>query len=126
MRRLWLGVAILLCLCALSIGLLGLNRAKTGAIAGLLSEAQAAALRGDDRAAQELSLAAREKWEEDLGYFDAVLTHEETDIIGQTFSELLVWAECGKREEFLAALGRLLVMVPHLDEMERPYLRNIL
>lgn len=126
MKRLWLGVAILVGLCALGIGLLGLNRAKTGEIVRLLRGAQAAASREDDRAARELSLAAREKWEEDLGYFAAVLTHEETDIIDQTFSELLVWAECGRREEFLAALGRLLVMVPHLDEMERPRLRNIL
>ena len=126
MKQLWIGIGILAGLVAVCLGAFGLLRARTVETTALLSQAQAAGVAGDTDGAIRYSLAARAQWEKHAGYIDAVMSHEETDDIHREFSDLLVYAENDKREEFLSSCGRLLVMVEHLTQMERPYWYNIL
>ncbi len=126
LKQLWFGLGILAALLAVCLGALCLLGSKNAQTAALLSQAQAAGARGDSAAAYQYSQQAKACWETHAGFIDIMMSHEETDDIHREFSDLLVFAEAGDREEFLSSCGRLLVMVNHLTEMERPLWRNIL
>ncbi len=126
MKQLWMGIGILAGLVAVCLGAFGILHAKNAETTMLLAQAQTAGEQGNEEDALRYSLAAKAQWEENAGFIDTVMSHEETDDIHREFSDLLVYAENNKREEFLSSCGRLLVMVEHLTEMERPYWYNIL
>ncbi len=122
MRKLWLGLAILGVFLFLCIGELSILDGQNQKTAALLEEA----FRADMDEAEAISLRAKQCWEKSLGFLDTVMSHEETDEIRREFSDLLVFAREQSREDYLASCGRLLVMLRHLTEMERPLWRNIL
>lgn len=126
MKHLWFGLGIIVLLFALCIGSFYLLQAKIEEPLRLLTQAQAAAEQGDNATALRHSAAAKRAWEENEDYIDMVMSHEETDGIHREFSDLMVYAKTGKREEFLSSCGKLLVMVEHLTQMERPIWRNLL
>ena len=126
MKHLWFGLGIIAILFALCIGSYSLLQAKTGQTLQLLEDAQSAATQGDTDTALRYSKAARQNWERHKGFIDMVMSHEETDDINREFSDLVVYAQSSKQDEFLSSCGKLLVMVEHLTEMERPLWRNIL
>lgn len=126
MKKLWLGICIFAALVAVCIGALGMLDARNSQTAALLAQAQAAQARDDRGEALRCSRDALVCWEKNAGFIDTIMTHEETDEIHRTFSDLLVYAESDERDEFRAACARLLCMVEHLTEMERPLWRNIL
>ena len=101
-------------------------QAKTEETILFLEQAQAAAQQDDPASALRHSAEAKRVWEENEGFIDMVMSHEETDDIHREFSDLMVYAETGKREEFLSSCAKLLAMVEHLTEMERPIWRNLL
>ncbi len=122
MRKLWLGLAILALLLVLCIGALVMLDGLNQQTAALLEQAAEA----DMEEAAAVSLRAKQCWENTVGFIDTVMSHEETDEIRREFSDLLVFARAKSREEYLASCGRLLVMIRHLTEMERPLWQNIL
>lgn len=126
MKHLWFSLGILAVLFALSIGAFSLLRSETEETLWFLTRAQAAAEGEDMAAAHSHGAAAKQAWEAHEGFIDMIMSHEETDVIHREFSDLLVYAQTGKREEFLSSCGKLLVMVEHLTEMERPIWRNLL
>lgn len=126
MKHLWFGLGILAVLFALCIGAFSLLRSKTEDTLQFLTQAQAAAEGEDMAAALSHSAAAQRAWEQHEGFIDMIMSHEETDDIHREFSDLLVYAQTGKREEFLSSCGKLLAMVEHLTQMERPIWRNLL
>lgn len=126
MKHLWFGLGILAVLLTVCLGAFNLLQAKSGETIEMLEKAQSAAIRGDTALALHYSELARDTWERHEGFIDIIMSHEETDDIHREFSDLLVYAENGKKEEFLSSCGKLLVMVNHLTEMERPIWRNLL
>lgn len=126
MKQLWLGLGILLGLFAVCFGALDLLGTKNDRTAALLAKAQYAGVQADFDTALQFSLDAQAQWENSAGFMDTMMSHEETDDIKREFSDLLVYCTHEKQEEFLSSCGRLLVMVEHLTEMERPLWRNIL
>jgi len=126
MKHLWFALGIMILLFAVCIGSFYLLQAKTQQTLLFLEQAQAAAEREDRASALRRSAEAQRAWEENEGFIDIVMSHEETDDIHREFSDLMVYAETGKREEFLSSCAKLLAMVEHLTEMERPIWRNLL
>ena len=126
MKHLWFGLGILAVLFALCIGAFSLLRSKTEDTLQFLIQAQAAAEGEDMATAHSHSVAAKQVWEQHEDFIDMIMSHEETDDIHREFSDLMVYAQTGKREEFLSSCGKLLVMVEHLTQMERPIWRNLL
>ena len=126
MKHLWFGLGILVVLLALCIGSFFLLRRETADTLQFLTWAQAAAEGENMAAALSHSTAAQKAWERHEGFIDVIMSHEETDDIHREFSDLMVYAETGKREEFLSSCSKLLAMVEHLTQMERPILRNLL
>lgn len=126
MKHLWFGLGILAVLLTACLGAFSLLQTKSGETIEVLEKAQSAAIQGDTALALHYSQQARDTWERHEGFIDTIMSHEETDDIHREFSDLLVYAENGKREEFLSSCGKLLVMVNHLTEMERPVWRNLL
>lgn len=126
MKHLWFGLGIIILLFSLCIGSFCLLQVKTEETLLCLEQAQAAAEKEDSAAALRHSAAAQRVWEENEGFIDMVMSHEETDDIHREFSDLMVYAKTGKREEFLSSCAKLLAMVEHLTEMERPIWRNLL
>lgn len=126
MKKLWLGIFILAGLCAVGTGVLGVLHAKSGETLSYLAKARNARMEGDTGRAVYLSDCALECWEKNAGFMDIVMSHEETDEIKREFADLLVYAGSELPEEFYASCGKLIVMVSHLEKMEKPVLRNLL
>lgn len=122
MRKLWLGFAILAVLFVLCIGSLSALAGQNQQTAALLEQAFDA----DMEEAEAISMRAKQCWEKGISFIDTVMSHEETDEIRREFSDLLIFAREKSREDYLASCGRLLVMIRHLTEMERPLWQNIL
>lgn len=126
MKQFWIGMGILTGLLAVCFGAFCVLRAYSTRTLALLTQAQTACVQEDPEAALRYSQDARRSWEKSAGFIDTIMSHEETDDIHREFSDLLVYAEHGERKDFLSSCGRLLIMVEHLTEMERPLLRNVL
>ncbi len=122
MRKLWLGLSILGVLLILCIGELSILNRQNCQITALLEQA----FHADMEEAETISLRAKQCWEKSVSFIDTVMSHEETDEIRREFSDLLIFAREKSREDYLASCGRLLVMIQHLTEMERPLWQNIL
>ena len=126
MKHLYLGAAILvvlLAVCLLAGCWLGRCSAETSA---LLRQAEAACISGDGAQAQQLSQQAQNVWNSHRTFLGAVLCHDETDAIRQSFAALLSYAQTRSEEDFLCTCSQLIDLVDHLPESEKPHLHNLL
>jgi len=65
-------------------------------------------------------------WESHRGYFCSLFSHTELEDVEQTFAALKAYAEQEELAELRDAHTRLLAMLEHLRNMDKPYYYNIL
>ena len=93
MKRLWIGVAVLIVLLCIGISTTVFATHTHGDISQILQQASESALRGNWQEAKTLSLAAKERWETCRRLTASIADHEPMEQIDDLFAqmELYVW-----------------------------------
>lgn len=128
MRRLYISVALILLLAALSgLHLWHLND-FTGQLTGQLTRAQEMAGQEDWEGAARLTQEVKDRWTDHEGYLHVTLHHEDIDAILVSLDETLAFLEGAEKQpaEYAASNARLLTQLGLLVEAELPTLKNIL
>ena len=81
---------------------------------------------GDSYAALPLIVESRTVWESHRGYFCSLFSHTELEEVEQCFAALAAYAEQGELAELRDAHTRLLAILEHLRDMDKPCYYNIL
>ena len=126
MKRLWLGVGILLALMAVNLWAMGYTRQTHQRISGTLEKACEAALAEDWFTAQRLQRQAMEKWEKSWSITAALSDHTELDEIDAGFARLEVYCRDRHATDFAAESGALARQVAALGEGHRLSISNLL
>jgi len=116
MKRLWIGVGILLVLLALGIGTTVFAvRTHTG-ISQTLQQASEAALAGKWAEASSLSLDAKTKWESCRKETAAIADHEPMEEIDDLFSQMEVFLKTRQQIPLSACCASLSVLIEAIGE----------
>lgn len=107
MRRLWLGVALLLLLFGIGLWAAATMDNIHQPIAALLDQAAEAALHEDWETAAALALDARGEWEDHWSMTAAVADHNPMDEIDGLFAQLPVFAREEEKADFAATCAQL-------------------
>ena len=116
MKRLWIGVGILLVLLALGIGTTVFAVRTHEDISQTLEQASNAALRGRWAEAGELSLSAKNKWEACRKGTAAIADHEPMEQIDDLFSQMEVYLQTKQQIPFSACCASLSVLTKAIGE----------
>lgn len=100
--------------------------AFTEELTALLETAEIRAEHEDWEAAQELTQAAKDKWEARELYLHILLRHNETDSVYIGFREVIEFIQCQEGGEYSAANARLIAELELLAEAEQLTMKNIL
>ena len=128
MRRLYISVALIALLAALSgLHIWHLN-GFTSQLTSLLTQAQEQVARENWDEAARLTHEARDRWMKHEGYLHVTLRHSDTDAIQISMDEALAFLEGGEKQpaEYAAVNARLLTQLGLLAEAELPTLTNLL
>ena len=126
MKRLWIGLGILLLLLALGIGVTkGMETIHTP-ICEQLRRAEAAAAEQDWAEADALSDAARQRWQTWHRFTAAFADHVPMDEIDSLFAELAVYARARDKDHFCAICAQLSQLVRAMAESHSPTWWNLL
>ena len=126
MKRLWLGVGILMALMAAGFWAADYADRIHGEISDVLEDASRAALEEDWQQAVALGKQAREKWEKNRGVPAALSDHTVLDEIDAGFARLEVYGRDRHPTDFAAQSGALARQVEALGEGHRLSLSNLL
>lgn len=116
MKRLWIGVGILLVLLALGIGTTVFAVHTHTGISQTLRQAAEAALTGEWNDAKALSLQAKEVWETHRHTTAAIADHEPMEQIDDLFSQMEVYLLTRQQIPFSACCASLSVMTNAIGE----------
>ena len=119
MKHLLWGIGLLAALLALCLGASARLSASSRQTEALLVRSAEAARMGEREQARDWAERAKRCWDAHTPLIDAVSSHEETDEITRGLTELTVYAEAGRKTEFLALCARLTAQTAHLRQMER-------
>ncbi len=122
MKYLWIGAAILTVLLVVCLGVNEKMAETTQTVENELLRAKSYAAEQDFVHAADHAKKAADEWETHLPFFASVLCHDETDEITAGLAELQVVEDA----EFLQSVSTLLARLTHIEEMDRPFLHNIL
>ena len=128
MKRLYISVALIVLLAALSgLHVWHLN-GFTSQLTGLLTQAQAQVERENWDEAARLTHQVKELWMDHEGYLHVTLHHADIDAILISMDEALAFLEGGEKQpaEYAAVNARLLTQLGLLVEAELPTLTNLL
>lgn len=128
MKRLYISVALIVLLAALSgLHIWRLND-FTGQLTVLLTKAQEQVEQENWAEAARLTREARDRWMEFESYLHVTLRHSDTDAIQISMDEALAFLEGGEKQpaEYAAVNARLLTQLGLLVEAELPSLTNLL
>lgn len=118
MKRLWVGVLILLLLLGAGIGItVFADHVHTG-ISDTLGQAADAALAGDWNTATELSAAARNRWTTYRNITASIADHEPMEEIDSLFSQLEVYETTRQALSFSACCEALCVFTKAIGESQ--------
>lgn len=128
MKRLYVSVALITLLAALSgLHVWHLND-FTGQLTALLTQAQERVEQEDWEGAARLTHQVKERWVSHEGYLHVTLHHADIDAILISMDEALAFLEGGEKQpaEYAAVNARLLTQLELLIEAELPTLTNLL
>lgn len=118
MKRLWIGVAVLLILLVAGIWITT-NTVKThDSISQSLEQAAQAAMAGDWERAQTLSSDAKGTWQHYRRGTAAVADHEPMEEIDSLFSQMDIYLAAGERVAFSACCAGLSVLTQAIGEAQ--------
>ena len=100
MRRLWLGIGLLLALLALGIGLLFFSNCFFQAFSSNWEAAAEFALAGDWASATKKAEESRAMWQQSYRFFSASTDHEPIEEVQELFSLLEIYARDRRNVEF--------------------------
>lgn len=116
MKRLWIGVGILLILLALGIATTVFAVHTHTSISHTLQQAAEAALTGEWGDAKSLALVAKEVWETHRHTTAAIADHEPMEQIDDLFSQMEVYLLTGQQLPFSACCASLSVLTNAIGE----------
>lgn len=125
MKRLWLGVGVLLALLGASIWAMVYTDKIHGHISQTLQDASRTALEQDWVLATALEKEARAKWEQSWRITAALSDHTELDEIDAGFARLSVYGRDGHVTDFAAESAALAKQVEALGEGHRLSWQNL-
>ena len=128
MKRLYISVALIVLLAALSgLHIWHLND-FTGQLTDLLTRAQEQVEQENWDEAARLTRQAKARWMEHECYLHVTLRHTDTDAIQISMDEALAFLEGGEKQpaEYAAVNARLLTQLGLLVEAELPTITNLL
>ena len=107
MKRMWIGVALLLAVLVIGIALTVAFHTLHGHLSEKLEDSSTAALAGDWKKATSLAREARSDWEKCRSFTAAVADHEPLEEMDSLFAQLAVWERLEEPEEFAATAAHL-------------------
>ena len=126
MKRMWVGLCLLLVLLMLGITTSILMPALHLPVAEDLHLASRCALSGDTRQAVSAFRSARQRWEKYRDITASVCDHQPQDDMDALFAEIAFRAETGQWAEFGAGCARLAVMAEDMAKLHGISLPQIL
>ena len=126
MKRLWLGVGVLLGLLAVSLWAMEYAQQTHQSISDILEEAALAVQEENWTKARALQQQAVEQWEKSWSITAALSDHTELDEIDAGFARLEAYCRDGHVTDFAAESGALARQVEALGEGHRLSLSNLL
>lgn len=125
MKRLWVGVGVLVVLLAAGIWAMEYADRAHGQISNVLQEASRAAMAGNWSQVEETEQQARKQWEKCWGITAALSDHTELDEIDASFARLEVYCRDRHGTDFAAESAALARQVAALGEGHRLSWRNL-
>ena len=116
MKRLWLGLGILLAFLSLGLGITVAMDRIHEPIAGLLEEASQVALSGNFLRGIELSNKAQARWESYRKITATVADHTPLEEIDQLFAEMEIYGQEEELPHFAACCQQLSTLVRSMGE----------
>ena len=126
MRRLWLGVGVLVALLAAGFWAMAYTDSHQEKICSRLEEAKQAALDEDWEKVRQLTEETGKLWEESWDIWAALSDHTVLDEIDAGFARLEVYCRDGHATDFAAESAALARQIEALGDGHRLDLRNLL
>jgi len=126
MKRLWIALALLAAVFGCTLYNSWYLEGLAEEVCGLLTQAEGQAEAGQWEQAEQLTAAARRRWEEKDVYLHITLRHGDIDQIYTSFREVGEFLACEEQGEYSAANARLIVLLELLGETEKLTLKNVL
>lgn len=125
MKRLWIGVGVLLTLLALGLGSTAAMEGIPGKLAQDMDKAAEVAATQWEKA-KSLAASAREKWNQYEHVIASLTDHEALEELKGLFSELDVSQLWEDREHFAAVCARIASLAEAVSESQTPHWWNLL
>ena len=126
MKRLWISLALLLGIFALSLwSIFGISALSHRLILEL-EQAESSTVAGDWDRARQITLQAQSRWRRSASHLYLYQCHATGDEINSGFRQALEYLRWQDAPEYSATNGALIANIEHLAEMESLSLRNIL
>lgn len=126
MKRLWISLALLLSIFALSLWSIHNISALSDRLVQELKQAEMYAETGDWMRARQITLQAQERWVSNASHLYMYQCHATGDEINSGFRQALEYLQWRETPEYSATNSALIANVEHLAEMEALNLRNLL
>ena len=126
MKRLYIGVCVLLILFLLGLLISFATNQMYAPISRLLEEAAQAALSEDMAVATQKAKEAKQLWDKCKSATATVADHTPMEEIDHMFSEADIYAQSGEKPHFAACCAQLAVMVQDMADAHRMNLWNLL
>lgn len=126
MKRLWLGIILLVLFCALGLFVAAAMDSAHAEIAQELESAAELALEENDTLARQQAESAKRKWEKCWGWTAAVADHAPMDEIDGLFAQLKSFESPEERAHYAATCAQLAKLVNAMAEAHRLSLQNLL
>ena len=125
-KRFYIGMAILLVLLVLGIGVSAGMRAIHAPVEELLEQAATLALQQDPEGAVSLAQEAYTKWENAHSFTASLADHTPMDDTDTLFREMLIYGQTQELPHFAACCRELAVMVEAMYDAHAFSLKNLL
>lgn len=116
MKRLWIGVGLLVILLAMGLSILFISLHFHRAFSQSLEQAGYAALRGDWAGAEKQAAQSKEQWERYQHFWAAFTDHEPMEQMQNLFSQLALSQDRRLAVEFASACLALVNLSEAIDE----------
>lgn len=125
MKRLWISLALLLGIFALSLWSIHGISALSDRLVLELEQAESCVVAGDWDRARQITLQAQSRWRDSASHLYLYQCHATGDEINSGFRQALEYLRWQDTPEYSATNSALIADVEHLAEMELLTLRNL-
>lgn len=116
MRRIWIGVGVLVVLLALGVLMMNMTDRQLSRVSETLKQASETP---DWKQSVSLAKTAQQAWEQKWHLLAALTDHTDMDAVDELFAELEVYRKYGAQMEHAAVCGKLFEAVRDLEENHR-------